>query len=233
MRPKRKQKILWLTLITIVGLVGYWGYTTYQLVKERDGLIADLMRAQQKFKMLQRKYAEEKAQVAMLQRSKLALEGKLRQSQQELTAAQEEKEALVSELATVEEKFSRKIEKYEKKLARLKENRDKYKAKLAETVAIVKERNKMIRTLTAEKEELTINLQETTSSLKRCVKHNARLSQLAEELVNAYENKGIGDSLLHAEPITQLEKVEVEKLVQEYRDRIDNDNLELINPSRK
>ena len=231
-----KKKILAYTFLLLgMGVLIYFGYSHYQLIKERDTLLVDLDREQQKFKHLQKKYAEQKAQTAVLQRAKLAQEGKLRQAQKELDAMQAEKETLQTELAHAEEKFSGKIvkledriEKYKEQLQKLVDNRDQYKEKLAETVEIVRERNTVIQTLTAEKDELTLNLQETTSTLNRCVKHNTRLCVLAEEVIEAYENKGTGTALLQGEPFTQLKKVEIEQLVQVYLDRIDNENLELI-----
>ncbi len=236
---ERKKGFYRVVVISTAVLILFLGYTCYRLNKERDALTLSLKQEQNRYKALQVKYAEQKTRMATMRRSKLALEGNLRQAQKELKTVQEEKDALAEELAGLEEKYDQKvatlkahIEKYKENMEKLVENRDAYKAELAETVAVVKERNEMIHELTAEKEDLSLKLQETKATLKRCVKHNARLSVLSEELVTAYENKGVGDSLLHAEPLTQLERVEVEKLIQEYRDRIDDNNLELINPQR-
>ena len=85
--------------------------------------------------------------------------------------------------------------------------------------------------LETENGELTANIQEKTSGLKRCEEHNVRLSQLAEEVLNAYYEKGVGASLAQAEPFTKLKQVELEKIVQEYLGRIDKDNMDLINKS--
>lgn len=232
--------VRWIAVGAVAGLVIFWGVATYQLIQERNGLRVALAAEQNRYKMLHRKYAEEKALSASLQRAKLAAEGALRQAQEALETARAEQERLGTELAQVEEKYAQKtvkleerVEQYKEQLAKLVENRDQYKAKLAETVAVVKERNAMIYTLTNEKETLTANLQETTSTLNRCEKHNARLSVLSEELVTAYENKGVGASILQKEPLTGLKQVEVEKLIQQYRDRIDNENLELINSHKQ
>ena len=240
MTEKKKKMITGLLAFIMCCAIGYLGYTAYGLSKERDRLTADLAAEQRKYKLIQRKYAEQKAVNATLQRGKLAAEGSLRQTQQELEAALADNEKLTRALAGAEKKFEAKIaglekniETYKDQMARLVENRDQYKARLAETVAVVKERNEMIYSLTSEKEALTADLQETRATLRRTVKHNARLAELSEELVVAYEKKGVGDSLLGKEPLTQIEKVEVEQLVQEYRDRIDNDNLKLIDQTKK
>jgi chromosome segregation ATPase len=236
---KAKWTFVWMLLFLAVSVAGYFGYTTHQLIRQRDGLVADLESEQCKFKSLQRKYAEEKAQVAAMQRAKLAVEGSLLQAQRAASSAEEEKAALRKKIADLEAESQRKTAKLEERivqyaenLEKLKENRDQYKVKLDETVQLVKERNEMIVTLRSEKVELNADFQETTSGLRRCQKHNGRLTVLAEELVAAYENKGVGASLIQSEPFTQLKKVELEKLIQEYRDRIDNENLDLVKPDK-
>lgn len=240
MKGKKRKFLVYTSLLLGLGAIIYFGYAYHQVVKECDTLSLDLEREQQKFKLLQKKYAEQKAQIAVMQRATLTVEGKLRKTQQDLESAKQENAKLTEDLAHAGEKFDKKIagledriEKYKDQLQNLADNRDEYKKKLAETVEIVKERNKMIHALTVEKEDLTNNLQETSSTLNRCVKHNKRLCVLSEELINAYENKGTGTALLQGEPFTQLKKVEIEKLVQAYLDRVDDDNLELINQVRK
>lgn len=227
-------------LVLLISVMVVWmGYTIYQLIQERDALSVELATQKRKFKVLQRKHAEEKAQVATLKRAKLALEGKVREAQQLVAAAEEEKEALEQRVAGMDAEYQKKttrleaqITSYVNALEKLKTNRDEYKAKLAETRQLVKERNEMIYELRAEKDHLTANLQERTSGLKRCEKHNVQLVKLAKELLVAYENKGVGKSLLVAEPFTKLKKVEVEKFVQRYLDRVEQDDLELIKQAK-
>ena len=239
MKQKTKKSIAWIALPLSFFLFAYLGYTCYRLTKERDGLVTKLEGERYKFSVLQKKYGEQKAQFAVLQRSKLAAEGALRQAQQAEAAAEEAKLVLEKKVEEMEAECRRRTAALEnrtetcaKNIEALKENRDQYKTKLAETVQIVKERNDMIYHLTSEKDLLTITLQEKTSILGRCEKHNGKLVELSDELVTAYENKGMGTSLLQGEPFTKIKKVEIEKYIQLYRDRIDNDNLDLINQSK-
>ena len=184
------------------------------------------------------KYAEEKVQLSAIQRSLRAVEGKLQQTLQEKAAIEKDQVDLQKKITTAEAECQAKIAqlqsritKFEDTLAKLKQNRDEYKAKLEETVQIVKKRNEMIYALQAERDELTSSLQETSSGKNRCEKHNKELVTLAEELVVAYEKKGFGATVLQGEPFTQIKKVELEKFIQLYRDRIENDDLELIKPA--
>jgi chromosome segregation ATPase len=239
MRRNVSKYIPWSIIAILLVISCYCGYLNYAIGMERDHLAADLDSSQKRNKIIQRKYAEEKAQVATLQRAKLSIEGQVLQAQQELSRAEQENADLNAKIESAEAdcnrktaKLEREVEKTNENIEKLKANRAQYKEKLAEVVQIVKERNQMIQTLSEKNEELNLDLQEKTSTLDRCGTHNARLTVLSEELLNAYEKKGVGDSLLNTEPLTQIKKVEMEHLIQLYRDRIDNDNLELINQTR-
>ena len=234
-----KKAYTWIVLSISFLAILYLGYTCYRLNNECEGLKVEIEAEKNRFSALQKKYAEQKAQAAVLQRAKFAAEGELRKAQQTISALQEGKAALEEQVASMEAdcqkrtaKLEEGMETYQKNIEALKENRDQYKAKLAETIEIVKERNDMIYKLTAEKDELTIDLQEKNAILSRCEKHNGQLVELSEELVMAYENKGMGTSILQGEPFTKIKKVEIEKFVQLYRDRIDADNLKIINQSK-
>ncbi len=52
-----------------------------------------------------------------------------------------------------------------------------------------------------------------------CEKKNSELYQLSVKLMDKYQSKGVMDALLQKEPFTQLEKVRMENLLQEYRDK--------------
>ena len=67
--------------------------------------------------------------------------------------------------------------------------------------------------------------------MKGCVLHgrfvfanedkNARLVQVNRELLVHYEKKGWLDAVLQREPLTQLKRVEIENIAEEYQDKID------------
>jgi chromosome segregation ATPase len=54
-----------------------------------------------------------------------------------------------------------------------------------------------------------------------CEKKNTELYALNSTLMDKYQKKGIIEALRQAEPFTQLEKVKMEILIQEYRDKSD------------
>lgn len=52
-----------------------------------------------------------------------------------------------------------------------------------------------------------------------CADKNQKLYALNLELLDLYENKGVWDALLQKEPVTQLKRVEVENIVEGYKER--------------
>ena len=56
----------------------------------------------------------------------------------------------------------------------------------------------------------------------QCVKDNAQLYTLGGDLLQRYENKGLGDVLAVKEPFTQIARVKLENLGQSYRDKLDD-----------
>lgn len=54
-----------------------------------------------------------------------------------------------------------------------------------------------------------------------CEAHNAKLHGLGVELLEHYAGLGFGEALRRAEPFTRLRSVQLENLLQDYRDRLD------------
>lgn len=66
-----------------------------------------------------------------------------------------------------------------------------------------------------------------TRQIEMCEVKNAQLYQINVELMNKYQSKGVFGALLQAEPFTQLKSVEMENLLQEYRDKLDTQRVEV------
>lgn len=58
-----------------------------------------------------------------------------------------------------------------------------------------------------------------------CREHNARLAGLADELLGAYEQKGVFSALLEKGHLTGLQRIEAERLRDEYRGRLNQERL--------
>jgi chromosome segregation ATPase len=76
--------------------------------------------------------------------------------------------------------------------------------------------------------ELTVSLQsvqneagERTQQVMACAEKNLKLYQVSLELTDRYRSKGMLDALLQKEPVTQLKRVEIDNIAEQYRDLLD------------
>ena len=71
-------------IVATIILSGFLGFQCYQLSKDRQRLSDSLDQSENRNRLLNRKYKEEKAFVGRLQRENLALGGQVRQSKQDV-----------------------------------------------------------------------------------------------------------------------------------------------------
>ncbi len=222
-----------LVVLLIAGaLAAGIGYGQFQLNRERDVWKKRLSQAERKTALFKKKYAEKKALEAQFLRTKLAIEGQKRKIEAELKKLEKEKHAL----RQVQEGLERELEKRDKKVADLEkkigetlkqyQDLDKKKKVMEKKFAETRKKNKEdIDALEAEKADLESRLQALENRIKRCVAHNTKLSLIAEQLLQNVASKGGLKNFIQKEPFTQIKKVELEHLIQEYRDRIDKEKI--------
>ena len=119
----------------------------------------------------------------------------------ELKAADAEKDALAGKLADTEKA-------------------------LADTAQRLGETASLLRVAEQAKRQLEANLATRTLSLSECVAKNASLHGLGVTLLRQYEEKTCFGNGMQRELLTQIKRVGVENMVDEYRDKLD---LEQIN----
>jgi chromosome segregation ATPase len=221
-------------LFLVLGLGGAatLGYLYIKLRKERDVLVGQTNDLNTRVRLLQKKYADEKARAEGLERTRLALEGKIRAAQEEIETLNKDKESLLAE----KKRLGQELEDMEKGSADLRVEMEEllgryeeFQVECSETKSTLTQRIKDLdrkkTELIGEKERLELELDRTKRGLKRCASNNAQLCIIANELVDAYEDKGVVGSLLQKEPFIQLKKVEIEKFSQEYREKIDGQQI--------
>jgi len=225
-----RQRLITIFLFILLlgaGLAAGLLYGHIQLKKERAIFAQQLKEENRKRQLLHKRYKEEKNRVAQLTRAKSALEAKNRKAQEEL----KDLKAQVEELSKGGEKCKATIDAYKQRVEALRE-------KYARLVDITKKREAQYKDLILkcrqEKRKLSQELAATQADLKMmrtkfqdCAKKNLRLCEIAYELVDKYEKKGVVKSMLAQEPLTQIEKVEIEHLVQEYQDEIDRTRVDV------
>jgi nitrate/nitrite-specific signal transduction histidine kinase len=76
--------------------------------------------------------------------------------------------------------------------------------------------------VTAEKYQLTEVASGQGQSLELCIGNNKKLYDITRNMLAAYEDKSAWDSLVQAEPLTGLSKIDIENLVDDTQYRIDD-----------
>lgn len=231
---KRKIKpLLVVGLVLVIGLAAGGIYAYVALYQERNQLQSDLSDAEKRSALLQRKYTEEKARVGALMRAKQSLEGSLRALQAEIKTVREEQAALEKEKAGLRAAIVEKTKHLEARIQKLlerveavKASREAVVARFKEKAATVKAQEQEIAGLNSDLERARFETRRTQKKLDNCTADNARLCLISEELVDKYKNKGVVGSLMVKEPFTQLEQVEMEKLVQQYSDAIEKERID-------
>lgn len=205
------------------------GYGLYRLDGERKTLAKEVESLANRSDLLQKKYSEQKAMIETMRRAAQEIESRARAAAADLASLDKEKQKLEAAAAEHEKQltemraaFEENIASHEKRYAGLQSSHEQLRE---ESTRIITEKNHLIGQLTHERDTLDASLKQETFQRKRCGEHNARFAQLSEELVKQYENKGILGTLGQIEPFTQLKKVELEKMCQEYRDKIDDNTL--------
>jgi predicted nucleic acid-binding Zn-ribbon protein len=145
-----------------------------------------------------------KSKVSELESKRAALEKKMGgQTKQlsELTDKQQQADLLDKQQ---QEELSNKYQESEKKL---KQMEDQYAASMKSLQQTQRDKDQQAKRLDSE--------------IQVCEKKNTELYLLSADLMEKYKAKGVLQAMRQAEPFTQLEKVKMENLLQEYRDKAD------------
>jgi chromosome segregation ATPase len=216
-------------VVTFGALIAL-GVGLFQLRGERNRVQGENDALNERVVLLQKKYREEKARVGGLQRAKSALEGQKRTLQSELSKLQEENASLAAQRGTSEKALRGRV-------ASLRARADELSKELSEVKAAhevlgneharsTKEYEERVNLLTAENQSMDAELKRQEQRLARCALNNVELCGLVDELLSKYESKGVMTSILQKEPFTQVEKAEMEKMLQEYEDRKADHSIE-------
>lgn len=219
--------------LLIVGLAMGGGYFHFKLEKERAIFQNEINKLDRMTGLLQQKYREQKAVEGQLRRNKLLLEGRKREMEAEAADLKEQSQAVSAELENVRTKNQKLSDSLAEMRARHSEVSDKVASLEADIEQMRREQTarqeahreeieKLNQAKAAVEAELNASLKQTGRHLNRCESDNAKLCLLAEELLEKYENKGTAKQFLHTEPFTQIKRVELERLIQEYRHKVED-----------
>jgi hypothetical protein len=213
----QKNKVLLVTLATGV-LLGSGG-VYMKLNTERSIFQEKMKEANKKIAFIQKMSAEEKnATTAALEER---FQGELEKLQKEWSY---EKKMKAEQAAMLTEQ-QHKLEKQDKDAKDMDEALTKTKNELQDTAKVNRELDHDLKKMKSENQALQADLKKTAKDLSQCSTNNADLVIISEELVTKYKEKGLGAIIMEKEPITQLKKVELERIAQQYRDEIEQRKL--------
>ncbi|MHB0986455.1 MAG: DNA repair protein [Sulfuricella sp.] len=208
---KRKKAILRLLChgVAVVFLAGSWlpgAMAANKDSKERQALRrvqVQLYEAQQQKSSLEQEKAGLAEQVEELKKKSAGLESGA-------AKAKARRAALDKEVGSLNKDKAELSDKLQKTAGALQEMTKKQ----ADAMQTLQRKDQDIMRLEAE-------VSRQTRQVEVCETKNARLYQLNVELMDKYQSKGVLGALLQAEPFIQMKGVEVENLLQEYRDKAD------------
>lgn len=167
----------------------------------------------------QYKLQQEKAQLAQ---EKAALETQLKEAGEKASAAEEK----VAGAAKRSAGLAREVES-------LRGEREKLTAELAETRQKLEERQKELGISKSNEKSLAGQLELRGKQLAQCEQKNAMLYQHSLEMGQRLADRSFIDFLAVLEPFTGIKRVEMENVLEEYREKLDAQRLEPVQGGEK
>ncbi len=167
----------------------------------------------------------------------------LRRMQQQLNEAQQQKSALDQEKAALEETLKKAGEEGEShkraaasasaRASRLENDMEAAHTEKAELQGQLEELRRQNQELSGQHKQLEQDMKSTSAVLARekeqkklCETNNDELYRIGRELVEWYSHKGAWNAILEAEPFTRMKSVEMENLLENYREKLEGGRLE-------
>jgi hypothetical protein len=218
-----KRKLPYVLLIAALVAIGSLGFYGWKLTNENKTLRKDLTYTKTKAEMLQKKFVEQKKMAEELIRLKSNLEGQQRNSQAEI---EKEKQVITAENAAMKAQAA----ELKKKLDALAAERDGERKELTNLKGVHQKTVQDLDKLSDSKKTVEAKLKKTEEQLDVSRTKNAELCRIAGELMDKYKNKGVIGAVTQKEPLTQIKKVKLEQMTQEYSDKIKELKIENKNP---
>ena len=231
MLSKKLFGVLVLLLLTV--LCGYLGMRLHAQEETQAALEVELERMEHRGRLLQNKYAEQKAQAAAMQRARLTAEGLKRQAEMQVEELTRQVAAQGAEIAVLKQRSGNRANELEARLTERQALIEQWKERFAQETEAHRQARKEI----AERKAEIAALQDSVSGLEseltaarrtqdRYRAHNREMAATAQSILVRYDSGGaFAKTLLAVEPFTQLGKVKLEQTIQEYLDDIDNHTI--------
>lgn len=197
-----------------VGFAVGFGWGHMRLQSEQKTCAAKIKDLNRRLSQAQSRYSQDIAQQTVLEDEKRA-------ALEEVEKLRTEKKVLKSKTDSLDAKSGQLNER----LIKVEAERNSLDKKEKQGLQTIQERDREIKQLVEIRQRLQNELKRVNQTYDRCAENNAGMYAVASEVLHRYEGKGFKDRVLEKEPFTQIKKVELERLVQEYRDKIDSQKL--------
>jgi chromosome segregation ATPase len=207
--------------LVVVGLSAGLGYGHLQLGREQQTHQNKINEMNRKIALLQKKASDERE-------ARSGSEGRNRSLQAEVEKLRKEngeQAGGIKKLEAEAQSFEAKLKDTAEQVARMTAARDAVSAQLAQVLQAAGELEGQAKMLAAGKQTLETSLAKVNQDLDNCRNHNARLCLIADEMVQKQLSKSTVGSILKSEPLTQIGKVELERLTQEYKEKIEQEKI--------
>lgn len=211
-----------------------WGLTAAMAVEPlfaadkqgKDQSQAQFRRLQQQLRAAE----QEKSQLSQqLAQQKAEAEGQIKDVQAKMADAQRRASVASGRASLLTKELESIKAKYESLRAEKEALASSGKVELAALTSKLadaeRRRSEQQRTYEAEKQLAEDAMMKTKAAMTVCVERNSRMYRLGNELLEKYEKKSCMTSMFQAEPFTGIKRAQVERLVEEYREKLDKDQM--------
>ena len=169
--------------------------------------------------------ASAKAQYMLRQLSdeKAALEAANAQLKADLEKAEKKLERNSKKEGSLSERLEKTkalLEKYQQNNDALRDRIEKDRERTMEVVDKFKETIALLKQIEAEKTQYKNDAASYNKRLNECVDKNIDLYKTGVELLDQYTQKSVWESVSEKEPVLQMQRVKLENLIQDYKDKI-------------
>lgn len=173
-----------------------------------------LQQAQAQLSALEQEKARMARNLTEAEKARDAARGRLGRLNRDLAQERQQRETLRKDLDLLRQES-----------AELKSQLDQTRTRLTETQAILAETQVRLRETDVDKHALEGVKARQEREIALCEDKNRMLYQVGRDLMARYENKDFEDVLKQREPFTGIKQVEIENLLEEYRDKLDEQKI--------
>jgi len=210
-----------IAVLVAVGLAVGLAYGHILLGREQQAHQNKVNELNKKVALLGKKASEEREALAGAEGRNRSLQAELDRLRKESGDQAEDIKKLQAEAQSLEAKLKEMTEES----ARMKAARDEVSAQLAQVFQAAKDLEGQAKLLAASKQTLEVSLAKVNQELDNCKNHNARLCLIADDMLAKHKSRGALGGIVQNEPLTQIGKVELERLMQEYKDKIEQEKV--------